>query len=65
MIDQQEEDRIYDFVKRGNYHAALNLSLSAMNEHRRKHEQDGVDHFIAVMKKILDKIDHEFGSAQT
>ena len=57
-----ETDRINEFSVKGNYHAAINLALSAMNECRRNHDQQGVDHFINLIKQITEKISEEFGS---
>jgi len=63
MNNTAEEKRILEFAAKANYHAAINLALSAMNENRRNHEQVGVDHFIGLIKSIVEKIDKEFGSA--
>ncbi len=57
-----EIERIQHFVARGNYHAALNLSLSALNECRRQHNQKGIDTFIDLMKAIVQTLANEFGS---
>jgi hypothetical protein len=57
-----EMDRIQHFVAGGNYHAALNLSLSALNECRRQDNQQGVDVFIDLMKTIVQALAEEFGS---
>lgn len=63
MDNDAEEQRINDFTERGNYHAAINLSLSAMNENVRNGDQQSVDRFIGLIKAIVGKIDKEFGSA--
>ena len=63
MDNDAEELRIREFTDIGNYHAAINLSLSAMNENRRNAYQPGVDRFIALIKSIVEKIENEFGSA--
>lgn len=63
MDNDEEELRINQFVDKGNYHAALNLALSAMNENRRSQNQPGIDRFIVLMKQIIRKIETEFGSA--
>jgi hypothetical protein len=43
---------IQAFVDKGNYHAAINIALSAMNECRRLNDQPGVDRFISIIKNI-------------
>lgn len=48
-----EKDRIQSFVNKGNYHAAINIALSAMNECRRTNNQAGIDHFIETLKGIV------------
>ena len=62
---QAETTRINEFVDKGNYHAAINIALSAMNKCRRNHDQHGTDHFIDLIKQITDKIAEEFGSKKT
>ena len=51
---------IEDFVERGNFHAAYNIALSAMNECVRKQDQEGVDRFIAVIRQIVDTLEQRF-----
>ncbi len=55
-------DKIQKFLKIGNYHAALNIALSGLNEGRRKGDQIGVDKFVNIIKGISLTIAHEFGS---
>lgn len=62
MDIESETDRIQDFVDKGNYHAAINIALSAMNECRRNNEQAGVDKFIDIIKGIVNTLAEEFGS---
>lgn len=62
MDIEEESRRVQGFVQRGNYHAALNIALSAMNECRRTGQQDGIDHFIGIMKDIVQNLHEEFGS---
>jgi hypothetical protein len=62
MNMESEAERIQNFVDRGNYHAAYNIALSALNECRRKNDQAGVDHCIAIIRGIIDSLDTEFGS---
>jgi hypothetical protein len=62
MEIKSETEKIMEFVAKGNYHAALNLALSGMNECRRNGDQAGVDHFLGVIREITDALVHEFGS---
>ena len=52
-----------DFYQdKGNYHAAINLAISALNECRRNDDQIGVDTFLDVIKVIVQTMSDEFGS---
>ena len=62
MDIQSETNRIQEFVDKGNYHAAINIAISALNECRRIEDQAGVDKFIAVIRGIVNTMDNEFGS---
>lgn len=62
MDSESEKKQIQEHVDKGNYHAAINIAISAMNECRRNNEQTGVDQFIAVIRDIVDTMDNEFGS---
>ena len=62
MDTELETDRIQDFVDKGNYHAAMNIALSALNECRRNDDQAGVDKFIDIIKGIAQMLAKEFGS---
>ena len=62
MIIETETIRIQAFIDKGNYHAAINLAISAMNECRRNNDQAGTDHFIDMIKVIADTIGEKFGS---
>ncbi len=62
MDRDSETARINDFVERGNYHAAINLSISAMNECRRQSDQQGTDYFIGLIRSIVDRIQAAFGT---
>lgn len=62
-MDIEAETRfIHDFVDKGNYHAAINTAISAMNACRKIEDQAGVDHFIDVIRGIVDTMAEEFGS---
>ena len=52
---------IYEFVEKGNYHAAMNITISALNECRRNNNQAGVDSFLDVIKSITNTMAEEFG----
>jgi hypothetical protein len=64
MDIESETDRIQGFVDKGNYHAAINLALSALNECRRTRDQAGIDHFIAVIRGIVQSLAEAFGSKE-
>ncbi len=62
MDIQAEKDSIQMHLDKGNYHAAINLAISAMNECRRNNDQAGVDEFIEFIRGIVDQMQDEFGS---
>jgi len=62
MDIESETVRIQGFVEKGNYHAAINIAISALNECRRKNDQSGVDKFLQVIKGIVEIMDEKFGS---
>jgi hypothetical protein len=62
METSPEENTIQEFVDKGNYHAALNIALSALNECRKNNDQAGVDKFLVVIKGIVQTLAEEFGS---
>jgi hypothetical protein len=57
-----ETRRIQEHIDKGNYHAGINLAISAMNECRREANQSGVDYFLEMIKGIADRMAQEFGS---
>ena len=59
---ESEITRIQGFVDKGNYHAAINIAISAMNECRRNNDQAGVDRLIDIIKGIVQTLAEEFGS---
>lgn len=62
-MDIEAETRfILEFVDKGNYHAAINTAISAMNACRKESNQLGIDHFISVIRNIVDTMAEEFGS---
>ena len=62
MDIESETNRIQEFVDKGNYHAAINIAISALNECRRIKDQAGVDNIIGTIKGIVYSMDDEFGS---
>jgi len=62
MNIESEKQNIQEHVDKGNYHAAINLAISAMNACRRNDNQAGVDIFIAYIREIVDVMDKAFGS---
>ena len=62
MDISSEKANIQTHVEKGNYHAAINLAISAMNECRRNNDQTGVDTFLHVIKEIVQTMTDEFGS---
>jgi len=57
-------NKVQKFVQRGNYHAALNIALSGLNECRRNDDQVGVDTFLGVIEGMAKALAHEFGSQE-
>jgi hypothetical protein len=55
-------DRISTFVQKGNFHAAINVALSGMNDCRKHNDQAGIDQFIDIIKGVVDTLAREFGS---
>jgi hypothetical protein len=55
-------NKVQEFVQDGNYHAALNIALSDLNECRRNGDQAAVDTFLGVIEEIAKTLAHEFGS---
>jgi hypothetical protein len=62
MDIELEAERINGFVQKGNYHAAYNIALSGLNACRRENNQDGIDHFIGIIRGVVDALAAEFGS---
>lgn len=62
MDIESEFRRVREFVDRGNYHAAYNVALSALNACRRERDQAGVDRCIEIIRGIVDALAAEFGS---
>lgn len=62
MNIESEVKSIQRFVDKGNYHAAINISISALNECRRINDQAGIDKFLEVIKDIANTMADEFGT---
>lgn len=62
MNIDSEKANIQTHVDKGNYHAAINLAISAMNECRRENNQIGVDSFLDFIKEIVQTMTDKFGS---
>jgi len=63
MDIESEKQRIDAFIDKGNYHAAINLAISALNECRRNKDQAGIDVFIAVSRHVIDEMAEEVDNA--
>ncbi len=59
-LDSQAR-QIEEFVQGGNYHAALNIALSGVNECRRNDDPAGVDTFLGIIQDITRTLLREYG----
>ena len=48
------------FVDKGNYHAAMNIAISALNESRRNEDKAGIKVFLDIIKGIADTMAEAF-----
>ena len=64
MDIESHATQIEEFVEGGNYHAALNIALSGLNECRRDEDQHGVDTFLGIIAGITKTLAEEFGSQE-
>jgi len=62
MDIQAESSVIQEFTDKGNYHAAMNIAISALNACRRKSDQFGTDVFLGIINGIAETMTDEFGS---
>lgn len=62
MNNESDTDRIQSFVEEGNFHAAINIAISGLNECRRHDDQGGVDKFLRIINDISLTMAREFGS---
>ena len=64
MNFESYQEEVEAFVSRGNYHAAINVALSALNACRRAQDQSGVDQCLAVIEGVIQQLAREFGSKE-
>ena len=64
MNSESDTDRIQSFVEIGNFHAAVNIAISGLNECRRNDDQGGVDKFLRIINDISFTMAREFGSKE-
>ena len=62
MNIESEVKSIQEFVDKENFHAAMNIAISALNECRRNNDQTGTDYFIDIIKGIAETMAEKFGS---
>ena len=55
---------VLGFAEKGNYHAAINVALSRVNQCRREHDQNGIDECLHVIEDVIRKLVQEFGSKE-
>jgi len=58
------KDEIQGFVDRGNYHAAINIALSGLNECRRDNDQACIDQSLKLIGQVIQHLAEEFGSKE-
>jgi hypothetical protein len=54
-LDSQAK-QVQSFLDNGNYHAAFNVALSALNACRRNDDQAGVDRFLGLIRSVVDAL---------
>ena len=64
MNIESYKDEVQGFVSRGNYHAAINVALSGLNECRRNGNQAGIDQCLSVIRDVIQHLAEEFGSKE-
>lgn len=57
-----ETKTIQEFVDKGNYHAAMNIAISALNESRRINNQVDINTFLDIIKGIANTMAEEYGN---
>ena len=64
MNIESYKDEVQGFVDRGNYHAAINIALSGLNECRRNNDQACIDQCLGVIRQVIQQLSEEFGSRE-
>ena len=64
MNIESYKDEVRGFVSRGNYHAAINVALSGLNECSRNGDQAGIDQCLGVIRDVIQHLAEEFGSKE-
>lgn len=62
LMAYEEDERIQWFIDIGNYHASVNLTISAMNACRRQSDHAGTDHYLQLLQRIVDTMYGAYGS---
>ncbi len=64
MNIESYKDEVQGFVDRGNYHAAINIALSGLNECRSNNDQACIDQCLGVIRQVIQHLAEEFGSKE-
>ena len=64
MNIESYKEEVQGFVDRGNYHAAINIALSGLNECRSNNDQAGIDQCLGVISGVIQHLAEEFGSKE-
>ena len=64
MNIESYKNEVRGFVNHGNYHAAINVALSGLNECRRNGNQAGIDQCLSVIWAVIQHLAEEFGSEE-
>ena len=64
MNIESYQDEVSNFVSRGNYHAAINVALSGLNECRRNNDQLCIDQCLDVIQDVIRHLVREYGSEE-
>lgn len=55
-MEADELKRIHEFIEKENFHAAINLSISAMNACRKHHDREGVEECLLLIESIVKRM---------
>jgi hypothetical protein len=64
MNIESYKNEVLGFVERGNYHAAINIALSGLNECHRNGDQACIDQCLGVIRQVMQHLAEEFGSKE-